>query len=217
MDTLKIIGIAFGVVIVIYRFYKAYQEYKARKKPVNVKPKNRLTESIGEYNKVQIGDLYSIELPELMVTTYELNDEARLQFQDEEKDIYIIGIDETSEEFKAVHREYETYDETISLLENYKKIQLKSFTEGMQVSQKNEVFESSGSNNSCLVDFEAKVEGILFPIYYAILFVEAEDRLFMLISWTTANKRVQNEEEIKKMLKSFNYINRNANNPIQTK
>jgi len=217
MDTLKIIALAFVVVIVINRFYRAYQEYKAHKKPANIKPKNRLMESIGEYNKIQIGDLYSMELSEKMAATNELNDEARLQFQDEERDIYIIGIDETSEEFKAVHREYETYDESNSLIENYKKIQLQSFTEDMKVSQKNEIVESIGNENSLLVDFQAKVEGILFPIYYAILFVEAEDSLFMFISWTTANKRVQNEEEIKKMLKSFNYINSNVNNPIQTK
>lgn len=215
-EYIKIGGIVIAAVVTVHRLYFIFKDLQEHRKSSTFDTKQKILEN--GLKEVFVGNRYKVCLPPTMQETLELNDEALLQYKDEENDIYIIGIDETAVEFMEIHKEYGTYDNTQTLLENYKTIQLRSFTEEMEVFSKYDEREIHCMDiSSMITDFEARVKGIPFPIYYVILFVEAHQYLYMLITWTSANKRSKNEQQINKILHSFDIVKQREFNPIQTR
>ncbi|HRW22364.1 MAG TPA: hypothetical protein P5509_10350, partial [Bacteroidales bacterium] len=58
-----------------------------------------LKENQNSFNTIQINNLYSIDVPDFLVKTNSLNDEASLQYENTAKEYYVIVIDEAKHDF----------------------------------------------------------------------------------------------------------------------
>jgi hypothetical protein len=155
-----------------------------------------------DFELVNINNQYSMEVPDFMKESKELNDEASLQYQNIFKEVYIIVIDESREEFKTVFQDLGEYDDEISMVENYKSIQLEFLQEAITIHSKEDV-ESSVINGLPfeIVKVDATSDGI--DIAYTIAYIDGPENVYMIMAWTEQDKREKNEALFQKMIKSF--------------
>jgi hypothetical protein len=155
-----------------------------------------------DFELVNINNQYSMEVPDFMKESKELNDEASLQYQNIFKEVYIIVIDESREEFKTVFQDLGEYDDEISMVENYKSIQLEFLQEAITIHNKEDV-ESSVINGLPfeIVKVDATSDGI--DIAYTIAYIDGPENVYMIMAWTEKDKREKNEALFQKMIKSF--------------
>src|SRR5690606_17492499 len=72
------------------------------------------------FTTVSINDQYQIDIPKFMKSTTGLNDEAALQYQNIYREVYTIIIDEPKDEFVDIFKELGSYDDNLSLIDNYR-------------------------------------------------------------------------------------------------
>lgn len=198
---IKIIGVIGAAAVLCYRLYTAYQNYTQQRKEriagTNTNRSRSMKGTVGTPQK------YSLELPVHMEKVYDLNDTASLQLQNEEKELYAIVIDESAEEFKTAQRKYGAYQDGLSLLENYKQIQLASFRHDMKVISEEELSIGIANANNRGVQFDAQIADIPFPISYYTVFIEKNDALYFLVAWTPIGMKKENAPHLLELLRSF--------------
>ena len=151
----------------------------------------------------EYGD-YSLHVPKYMKKTYELNDEASLQYMNALKEAYIIVIDESKQDFIDVYRDLETYDETISPLENYRNIQMESLRETITIDNESPAKKLKIRNvDAEYVEIDGKVEGVNFEIAYSLGFIEGKEKLYLIMAWTLGDRRTKFEDTYEQVMKSF--------------
>ncbi|WP_228235697.1 hypothetical protein [Allomuricauda sp. M10] len=159
------------------------------------------------YNTVSIHDEYQVNIPKFMRSTTGLNDQAALQFQNAFKETYTIIIDEPKQEFVDVFKELDQYNDNISLLENYREIQLQSFTSTISISYESEIkpLNINGLDAES-VQIDGSVEGIDEEIAYFLTFVEGTDNIYMMMSWTLQSKKEEHKKTFETIAQSFELI-----------
>jgi hypothetical protein len=159
------------------------------------------------YNTVSIHDEYQVNIPKFMRSTTGLNDQAALQYQNAFKEAYTIIIDEPKQEFVDVFKELDQYNDNISLLENYREIQLQSFTSTISISYESEIkpLNINGLDAES-VQIDGKVEGIDEEIAYFLTFVEGTDNIYMMMSWTLQSKKEEHKKTFETIAQSFELI-----------
>ena len=160
-----------------------------------------------DFELVRINNEYSMELPSFMDESSNLNDDASLQYQNIFKEIYVIVIDENKEEFKEVFLDLEQYDTSVSMVENYKNIQLSYLEEAVTVNSVSEL-ESSIINGLPfeIVEVDAVSEGI--EVAYNIAYVDGDEKVYMIMTWTEKSRNEKNKDLFQKIIKSFKVSNR---------
>jgi hypothetical protein len=154
-----------------------------------------------------INNQYSVVLRNHMVQAYDLNDEASLQYNDIYKELYIIVIDEPSNDFMKAFIEVGDWDSTMSVVENYRRVQIQSFKESINMTAAPQVKKTfAGKSPMEIVEFTGLVDGIEEAISYKIGFIEADKNLYMIMTWTLASMEVGHRPEMFEMLRSFRSV-----------
>jgi hypothetical protein len=154
--------------------------------------------------KIVVNEQYSMRIPKHMTSTKALNDEASLQYQDTDEELYIIVIDEPSKEFADAYRSEKGWDPKLTVAQNYRKTQMKALRKAIKTKGDAEVRNTrAGSIPMEIVDFTGKVKGITVPISYKLGFLESDGNLYMIMTWTLASKKNFHNEEMEEMVKSF--------------
>ena len=135
---------------------------------------------------IRVNDNYSISAPDYMTEMKSLHDEASFRYANIYKETYTIVIDEDKQEFIDTFKEIEIYNDSLTPLENYSDYQIKSIQESIEGSKINEVDFKIKNYPSKQYEFSGKVEGI--NIAYLIGFVESDDTMYMMMSWTIDNR-----------------------------
>lgn len=157
---------------------------------------------------VRVNNDYSIDIADFMKESNQLNDEASLQYQNIFKEVYIIVIDESREEFKTVFQDLGEYNDSLSMVENYKNIQLGFLKEAVIINSKEDV-ESQVINGLPveIVNIDATTEGI--DIAYKIAYIDGSENVYMIMAWTEQDKKETYDSLFEKMIKSFK-VNSNS-------
>jgi len=160
-----------------------------------------------KFDLVRINNEYSIELPSFMEVSDDLNDDASLQYQNIFKEVYVIVIDENKEEFKEVFIDLGDYDDSVSMVKNYKDIQLSFLKEAVEVNSVTEL-ESSIINGLPfeIVEVDGKSEEV--EVVYNIAYVDGKDKVYMIMAWTEKRRNEKNKALFQKIIKSFKVSNR---------
>jgi hypothetical protein len=149
---------------------------------------------------------YKVSIPNEMVSTTELNDDASLQYQNTSKELYIIVIDESKTDFIKTFSDPEMgqYDDKITPVENYRTFQLNSLTSNM-TTRATPVVKKAKINglDAEIADWTASVPGIPVDIYYRVAFVEGTKNLYMVMTWTLASDKTTNSDQMDQMIQSF--------------
>ncbi|MFT5724060.1 MAG: hypothetical protein ACI9JN_001177 [Bacteroidia bacterium] len=160
-----------------------------------------------QFDLVNINDQYQVALPSFMSEASNLSEDASLQYQSLFKELYTVVVDESLSEFKDGYQEIDYYDDALSVLDNYVKIQYESIIEELDITS--DVVQKSVKINGLparIIEFDAKVEDIDVPITYYYTFYEGDDDLYLMLSWTLKSRRTKYQPVLEKIAKSFRLI-----------
>jgi hypothetical protein len=158
-----------------------------------------------QYKTVRIKKQYRLKIPTYMKKTKELNDEASLQYMNGRREAYTIVIDEDKETFVGAMKLLGQYNDSISLAENYKNIQVGSF-EDIVFDYK--IYDENTKDFNDKPSFYAKVEGVVdnFPVTYFFRFVEGKENMYTLICWTERRRKKIFQYTFNEILNSFEEV-----------
>jgi hypothetical protein len=149
---------------------------------------------------------YKIGIPNHMVSSTELNDEASLQYNDLAEELYIIVIDESKTEFiKTFTDDPEfPYDDKLTPEKNYRMNQMHSLTGRMNLRGTPEIEKATINGlDAEIVSFVGTPSTVDLEIYYKLAFIEGTKKLYMVMTWTLADRKATHEAEMNQMLQSF--------------
>ena len=159
-------------------------------------------------SKVQTVDVhgrYSIDLPTYLTEGHDLNFEASLEYQNINKEVYIIVIDESTEEFIKVFTELDDYDTTKSALDNYADAQMESIRANMSSvtseSQPRKVKTQSGE--AIVSDVAGLQDGIDDAMGFTVAFTQGKLCLYMIMTWTFEKTKSIYQEDMNGIIASF--------------
>lgn len=125
-----------------------------------------------------------------MNKTVDLNDEASLQYQNTLREAYVIVIDEPKEEFIETFKMLHQYSDSMSVIENYCATQLSYIKQNTTVSHQAEQTKFTiGGLEAITETFQGAIPQIEEEIAYHLTFIEGEENLFMIMSWTLNSRK----------------------------
>ena len=154
--------------------------------------------------EVNVRSKYQLRVPSLLTSTNDLNPDASLQMQNTFRDMYILIFDEKKEEVLEDLRTYRNYDETVSLLENYridKKSNLENNIDNAVISRGR--YHKAGDCHAYSLEITGEVDEVEEPISYLMTFIEGEDDLYMVLAWTTRDRLTRFRPMYEASIKTF--------------
>lgn len=147
------------------------------------------------FSEVNINNRYSIQMPSYMKPCNDIQKDASLQYQNLEKDIYAIVIDE-----KKITMQ--NYDLNFNLDTYYNNISSQGFSESI----KNGKISIPGrqeinGHKALIADITGKLEDN--EVYYKFAVVETPYEFYQIMTWTRASHRDKLEKDMTKMIESF--------------
>jgi hypothetical protein len=149
--------------------------------------------------------LYSVQIPEYMTATTELNGEAGTQFMNASREAYMIIIDEPKDEFVAAFKEVGEYVEEESVLSNYAVVQRGSFDGVISKPTRNTDISYTTSNGLSIGQsiLEGPSVDIPYDIHYHFAYIEGKSSLYFVVCWTLMDKVGENAPDFENIIASF--------------
>lgn len=122
------------------------------------------------------GNCFTLEIPNYMAKTYDLNDVATLQYNNTVKEAYVIVIEDSKEELNSLSMIYQNPKEF-----------LESFTKDYQLEAKNRTISEittfeSNKNQHAQVEMSWSTEES--DLYMIITTVETKEHFYKILCWT---------------------------------
>jgi hypothetical protein len=155
--------------------------------------------------EVNIEGRYAMSVPDYMTPGDDLNDEASLQYQNIYKEMYVIVIDEPSQDFIDVFLDLGEYDTSKTPLQNYAAAQMESIRSNMKtVSHESRLREvKTGCGTAMVYDVSGFQEGIEEEMGFTVAFVHGRLNLYMIMTWTFKKSQAQYQADMNAMIVSF--------------
>jgi hypothetical protein len=150
---------------------------------------------IEELKLINVNDEYAVSVPEYMKEMKSLHDEASFQYANIFKETYIIVLDESKDEFISTFKEIEIYNDSLTPLENYSDFQIQSFKESINAINVKKLESRIKKMPSEVYEFKGEVEGL--DIAYFVSFIEADTKMYMMMSWTMEGRYNKYKETFK--------------------
>jgi len=163
---------------------------------------NDLESAFTTVNTVKVNELFSVEIPTSLSETYDLNEEASLQYENIAEEYYVIAIDENKQEFFEVINDGATEDEMITeeeILDIYSYIQFTTFATDDQYFETKDI-EVNGLKAQEL-DIISTFED--FGIFYRMACYEGEENLYFVVVWTMEDSKDEHDASMQKIIESF--------------
>lgn len=156
---------------------------------------------------VEVSGDYSMDIPQHMKKTTILNEEASLQYLNVYKEMYVIVIDESKENFRDSFERLGEYDTTLSMVQNYRNVQTQLMAEHCTIMERSrpESMHINGLDAEMLT-VEARVNGI--DVSHLLTFVEGTDNVYFIMAWTMKSKKERYMKDFRTMAKSFKLLER---------
>lgn len=172
-------------------------------------PKNE-TENLSlgsDFNTVKVNDQYSIALPKYMKEAVNLNGDASLQYQNIFKEVYITVIDEPKQELIEIFKELDEWDDSKSVVKNYRDIQLQFLSEGIAIENRSDPrsIKINGLDAE-VMDIDGKVEDVAHAIAYRLAFIEGNEKVYVIMAWTLKDKRKKLQNTFQQIIMSFELL-----------
>lgn len=157
-----------------------------------------------KFKRISVNDLYELSVPAYMNATDDLNEEASLQQMQIFKEVYVIVLDEDKQEFIDIYRELDMYNDSLSVAENYKELQMGFLEEQLTI---NRVYgEKSVEANGMdleMVRVEGSYHEVPTDIVYSLGYAEGEDMIYTIMAWTLESRKDKYGETLDKIVSSI--------------
>lgn len=147
------------------------------------------------FTEVKVNDTYTILMPEYLTPGTALHEKASLQYQNTEKEMYAMVVEESKEEMQNYGLDYdlETY---------FTNIVSKPFTEKI----KNGKVSIPGKmdingKNALITEITGNINDT--DIYYKMAVIETPATFYQVLIWTRADRKAETEADMMKAIGSF--------------
>jgi hypothetical protein len=140
------------------------------------------------YDRIAVGDRYSLSVPSFLEVTYDINPDASLQYQNIWKDFFVMVIDESKANLNNQSSEL-----AISSFTEYFNFHYGAIENALAVLEK-PVFRDTTINAmpSKTVKLTGRVDGV--EIFYYMVFAEGENRYYQVVAFSGASKKGEYED-----------------------
>ncbi len=147
------------------------------------------------FKDVSINSRYTISIPEYLQPCADLHKDASLQYQNTEKDVYAIVIDERKKTMENYNLDYD-----IDLY--FKNIASQPFLETIKDGKVSIPGRQEIDGHKALIaEITGKIEQT--AVYYKLGVIETPYAFYQLLVWTRAENKDKVEPDMIKMLESF--------------
>lgn len=156
------------------------------------------------FKRININDLYSVELPSYMNEAYDLNDVASLQYQSEDETKYIIVIDEALEDYDDFFEAFVDYDPERDFLEQYAELQMEDLYTNAEILEEGDYIKTEiGGHPAVTKLVQTQQEDIPAPMTIQLAFIEGENHVYMVMIWAPRIMDDVWEDDRTKIMESF--------------
>ncbi|WP_298777628.1 hypothetical protein [uncultured Polaribacter sp.] len=159
---------------------------------------------VEDFLTIKVNEEYSLGTPDYMKEMKTLHDEASFEYANIYKETYAIVIDESKQEFVDTFKELDIYNDEMSVLENYSDYQIKSLIESIENATHKNIEINIKNISSKHYELHGKIDGL--NIGYLIGFIEGNEKMFMIMTWTLDSRFNKYENTFKMIQKSFKFI-----------
>lgn len=153
------------------------------------------------YQTVRIKKQYSVALPTFLKKTEMLNNKASLQYQNTNKEFYVIVIDEPKIEVQQALNSLALPSDFTS----YSNIGVKDMKAALQNARFSEI-EKSTINGLAARTFSVTGKIDTVPIYYQVAHLQSKSTFYRIMLWTTQDKKEENRDVMHKIIASFSEL-----------
>lgn len=155
-----------------------------------------------KYNEVKTNDQYSISLPDYMAPASDMHPQASLQYQNPEKELYIVVVDESKEQMQA-------YDLNYDLETYYKNIVSTPFSEQLKNGKVSMPARMDIDGNKAFI---SEITGNInnADIYYKLAIIESPTHFYQLVLWTKNDYKEKMSPVMEAMIESFKEIKKGS-------
>lgn len=147
------------------------------------------------FTEVSVSNKYSIQIPTYMKPCTDILKDASLQYQNLEKDVYAIVIDE-----KKVTMQ--NYDLNFNLDTYYNNISSQGFSESIKNGKISIPGRQEINGNKALIsDITGQLEEN--EVFYKFAVIESPYEFYQILTWTRADHRKKLEKDMIKIIESF--------------
>jgi hypothetical protein len=149
-----------------------------------------------DFTDVKINDHYQLSVPDYLHPCTDLHKNAVLQLQNTEEDVYLVVIEEQKSLIKDVGMYYNSDSYYNSVLKQ-------PFTNEIQsaVADSTPVEKQVAGYKTIITSISGTVNNQ--PVFYKLAVIETPASFYQIIIWTRADKRVQMENYMIKIIESF--------------
>ena len=147
---------------------------------------------------------FQISIPKEMKRASQLNTDAAMQFENQNTNSYLVVIKENRFDFLKAYGAYDALDNDLSDIGNYRKIQVEYFIKRLVLIEEGEPNALTINGRKAeQIEFTCKVPNANSNIFYVMTFVEGDDELYMIISWTPTLLEADHKETFYAIADSF--------------
>jgi len=158
----------------------------------------------GKFQKVVVENIYSLEIPSVMVKTTELNDLASLQYVNDSLGLFIMVFDETKTDVYNAFEQNDLTDKYTSDFNGYSNLIFDNYYTNLEITQKSEVSELKINNLSAKkISIDGKYGDVDKDFYFCIGLIEGKERFYQIMTWTLKEKKENNKEVMDEIINNF--------------
>jgi hypothetical protein len=147
------------------------------------------------FTEVKVNNRYSLSIPDYLQACTDIHKDASMQYQNVDKDIYVMVIDEKKKTMQDFNLDYDidTY---------FNNIASQGFTENIKDGKVSIPGRQTISGNKALI---AEVTGKIEEneVYYKLALIETPYEFYQILAWTRAKNKENLEGDMIKMIESF--------------
>lgn len=151
-----------------------------------------------KFTEVNISGQYTVRLPDWLERTTQLHKEANLQYQNTEKEFYLVVLNENKKELKQYH-----LDHNLKSYFNQIKFQLADSVKA-DTSKINGKQLQLKSGNALVSDIQGEINNE--SIYYKFAVIETPKNYYQVIAWMLLEDKEKYAAQIDTLLTSFKEI-----------
>ncbi|MEM7086043.1 MAG: hypothetical protein AAF489_07665 [Bacteroidota bacterium] len=164
----------------------------------------RTSVDTSNYKTETLEDDFQISIPKEMKKASQLNQDAAMQFENKIDNSYLAIIKEDRFDFLEAYGAAGVLDNNLSDIGNYRKIQVDFFVKRLVLLEESEPDALTINDRKAeQVEFTCQVPNANSNIFYVMTFVEGEDELYMIISWTVSLLKEEHKESFYAIANSF--------------
>ncbi|NAY90615.1 hypothetical protein GTQ34_01675 [Muricauda sp. JGD-17] len=159
------------------------------------------------FKEVKVGNEYFLSLPDFMENARGLNNQASLQYQNTDKEIYTIVIGEPKARLEPLLKPTKGKHADKSLISMYTEIQMRLLSEAVDIKTKStSVPLKIDGMEAEMVELTGAVPGIEEDIFYLLTLIEGKAKIYMVMSYTLSSEKENHVAAFKHIANSFKLV-----------